>query len=831
MKLAALPRLALAATVLSGGIFAGARSVGPVPALGAFLDPVTGVWAVAVHAELPAEAVEEIPGLTDSIVVRYDHRRVPHIFASSQEDAARGLGYVVARDRLFQLELQSRVTEGTISELVGRQGLSFDRSQRALGLAWSAEHQWSTLDSLSETFRLASAYAEGVNAWIEQLQPDEIPLEYRLFDARPRLWKPVYTLYLMRQMGYMLAYTRQEQWREHVADAVGDDALEALFPLHSAIQEPIVPVEGAEYPRFDVRRIPPPAVKDEWRRAVTSEDESTDHSSLLVDTRPYSPPLASNNWAVSPSRSATGHAILAGDPHLELTLPSIWYEAHVVVANNAYDAYGVTFAGSPTIIIGFNRYVAWSFTNTGADVADYYEETLDDPKNPTRYLLDGEWHPLASRIEEVRGRHGELLATDTVHRTHRGPLQDWDEGRRVSMRWTTLESTNTGEAISRATRATSVHEWLEAMKGHGAAPQNGLVADRDGSIAIVSAGLYPVRPDDGRGLHVWDGSSSASDWLGFWPSEERPQVLNPPRGFLSSANQEPFDPQANDGYLGADWFPPWRAMHINRLLRENEAVTAEDMQRYQLDPGSARADLFLPALVEAAERLIAVGAADDDLLEARQLLEQWGRLYTRDDTHAVLFESAMSELRRRVWDELGDSLPWPSETALWQLLQDPANPWWDDRATQDHVEDRDEIVGASLRTALEEVQRRYGEPESEEWRWERRRHANIYHLLRLRSLSAVELPVQGGPSTLSPSSGSGVWGASWRMVVELGPEIRARSIYPGGQSGNPLSRYYDDRIARWQEGDLEAVMFPRAPEELDPGMTTATLVLRPETQP
>ncbi len=831
MKLSVLARLALTATVLACGIYAGAQGIGPVPALGAFLDPVNGVWAVAVNAELPAEAVGTIPGLSDSTVVIYDHRRVPHIFAPTQEDAARALGYVIARDRLFQLEFQSRVTEGTVSELVGRRGLSFDRSQRALGLAWSAERQWSTLDSASETFRLASAYAEGVNAWIEQLQPAEIPLEYRLFDARPRVWKPTYTLYLMRQMGYVLAYGRQEEWREQVASTVGKEALEALFPIHSAIQEPIVPVEGGEYPRFDIRRIPPPAVKDERRRVATREDESTDHSSLLVDTRPYSSPLASNNWAVGPSRSATGHAILAGDPHLELTLPSIWYEAHVVVADDAYDTYGVTFAGSPTIIIGFNRHLAWSFTNTGADVADYYEETFDNPRRPTRYLVDGEWRPLEFRIEQVRGSRGELLATDTIYHTHRGPVQDWHDGRRVSLRWTMLENTNTADAIYRGTRATNADEWLEAMQGHGSAPQNGLVADRDGQIAILSAGLYPVRPGDGRGTNVWDGTSSASDWLGFWKPAERPQAVNPSRGFLSSANQEPLDPRVNDRYLGADWFPPWRAIHINRLLRENDAVTAEDMQRYQLDPGSAQADVFVPALMAAAERLSASAAPDDDLVEARALLAEWGRRYTRDDTRAVLFEAAMSQLRRRVWDELGDSLPWPSETALWQLLQDPTSPWWDDHSTLDRIEDRDEILDASLRGALREVKSRYGDPGSGEWRWERRRHANIYHLLRLPSLSSLGLPVQGGPSTLNPSSGSGVWGASWRMVVELGPEIRARSIYPGGQSGNPVSRYYDDRIAEWQAGDLETVMFPSAPGELNPNETTASLVLWPERAP
>ena len=824
MKLAAFPRIALAGVVLAAACYVGARSIGPVPPLGAFLDPAKGVWAVAVNAELPEHANAGVSALTDSVLVIYDHRRVPHIFAATEEDGARGLGYVVARDRLFQLELQSRATEGTLSEVAGSEALSYDRSQRALGLAWSAEQHFATLDSTSETFRLMAAYAEGVNAWIDQLGPADIPLEYRLLGAHPRPWRPVYTLYLMRQMGQMLAYSRQEEARERVAQAVGEAAMRALFPQHSAIQEPIVPGDRGPYPRFDPMTIPPPTLESSPNIALHRLPSPVVR---LSGADAEAPALASNNFAVASSRSATGNAILAGDPHLELTLPSIWYEAHVVVAGSNYDTYGVTFAGNPTIIIGFNRNVAWTFTNTGADVTDYYEEQLDDLERPSRYLLDGQWQPLVVRIEVFHGPGGEPLATDTIYHTHRGPIREWHDGRHVSMRWTTLDTTNTAASVVNVTRATTATEWLEAMEEHGAAPQNGLVADRDGRIGIVSAGLYPVRSGSGVGTNVWDGTSSANDWQGYWEPDQRPQAIDPAQGFLASANQEPVDPRASDRYLGANWWTPWRALRINELLRENDAVTPEDMQRYQLDPGSPRADLFVRAFIEATDRLVSAGRSDADIDVATALLANWDRRYTRENGGAVLFELAMNELTARLWDEFGDVRPRPSETALWQLLQDPQNIWWDDRETTDRVEDRDEILGASLQAALHDARERYGSPGSEEWRWERRRHANIYHLLRLRSLSALGISMQGGTSTINPSSGSGVRGASWRMVVELGAEISAQSIYPGGQSGNPLSRYYDDRIAKWQYGELDPVSFPRTPEDLDHELTTAILVLRP----
>ncbi len=281
-------------------------------------------------------------------------------------------------------------------------------------------------------------------------------------------------------------------------------------------------------------------------------------------------------------------------------------------------------------------------------------------------------------------------------------------------------------------------------------------------------------------------------------------------------------------------------MRINQLLRANPAVTPEDMRRYQLDPGNVRADRFVPYFLEAAARPVAAtdGVADR-ATDAARLLAEWDRRYTRDNTRAVLFELAMSELGRRVWDELlppdtgGGDRPdgpagWPSETVLWVALHDASSPWWDDRRTPQRVEDRDQILVASLAAALDTAEARYGSPSSAGWRWDRIRHTNIHHLLRLRSLSALDLPVQGGRGTLNPSSGSGVWGASWRMVVELGPELRARTVYPGGQSGNPVSPYYDDRIERWMEGELDDARFPRTPDELPPTRVLSTLLLASE---
>lgn len=815
-------------------VVAGAVRLPPLPRFGPLVDPVHGVWALARSARLPRTATARITGLRDSVRVVYDDRGVPHIFARSTDDAVRALGYVVARDRLFQLELQTRATAGTLSELVGPDALPTDRQQRRLGLAWSAERDLAALEDTVEVRGPLGAYAQGVNAWIDRLARRDLPLEYRLLGAWPQRWKPVHSLYLTKRMGYTLAYSTHEQRRDLVEALVGRAAADALFPIHSPIQEPIVPLEGA--PELDSTPVPPPLTLDSAAARLALAARGAPASRALPQPDPgWRSAAGSNNWAVAPARSASGHALLAGDPHLTLTLPSIWYEAHLVVPDTL-DVYGVTLPGAPGIVIGFTRRVAWSFSNTEADVLDYYAERLDDARNPSAYVLDGAWRPLVRRIERYHDRRGRVLAVDTIYHTHRGPIV-WDIGRPLSLRWTVLEQPTALTPLDRAARAASVDEWLRAMEEYRVPAQNGLVADRGGAIAIRSLGRFPLRPGDGRGAAIRDGSRSANDWTGYWPLERLPFARDPAQGYLASANQEPVAPSHDPGYLGVDWPSPWRALRINELLRHDSAVTPDAMRRYQTDPGSARADLFVPLLLEVAQEALSDVVGDDALREAAGLLAQWDRRYGKANDRAILFELAMEELEDRTWDEL--ALPsadgegprrrvaTPAGAVLARLFLDPTSAWWDDRRTDD-IEDRDAIIRSSLKAALDRAKREHGEPENGGWRWSRIRHSHIWHLLGLRGLSRLDIPMRGGPGTLNPSAGRGTFGASWRMVVELGPEVRAWTIYPGGQSGNPVSARYDDRLARWADGQLDSVPLPRSPDGLAEDRVAGVLTLLPE---
>lgn len=769
-------------------------------------------------AELPRSADARVPGLSAPVNVIYDDRGVPHVFASRVDDAYRALGFVVARDRLFQLEMQTLAASGRLSEVAGARALPPDREMRSLGLPRAAERRLAALAAGSPERVAVEAFADGVNAYIAAMTPAELPLEYRLLGRRPSRWEPVNTLHLFNRMAWTLSYETGDLDRLSARALVGAAAADALYPVRSPIQEPIQP-NGAGAPRYDFARLPPPGAPDSAAAAILATGRalrpSANHRARAEQA------VGSNNWAVAPSRTSAGAALLAGDPHLELTLPSIWYEVQLSVPG-ALDVYGVTIPGVPGVVIGFNRDIAWTFTNTQADVVDHYVETVDDVARPTRYRVDGAWRDLERRVERFDDRRGRTIATDTVRYTHRGPLRRVGDSW-YSMRWTALEAGNPVGAFLKAAAATNVAAFQRATDDFGSPAQNMLVADRFGGIGIRSTGSFPLRPGDGRGDVVRDGSTTRADWTGEWTAARMPGAVNPAQGFLASANQQPVDPAVDPTYLGSHWYAPWRALRINEILRADAAMTPDRARAMQTDPGSARADHFVPLLRAAAARR----PARAECARAAALLGEWDRRYTRDNRRAVLFEGAMRDLAALLWDELRDvEGELPSDQVIAQLAADSGSVWWDDRRTE-VAERRDDLLCAALESGLAATVSSRGEPDDVRWRWDHVRFANVRHLLRLPSLSALRIPIQGGPSTLNPSSGGGSFGASWRMVVELGRETRGWGTYPGGQSGNPLSGRYTDRLAAWTEGTLDTLRFPRRPEDLPGTSVRSWLTLQP----
>jgi penicillin G amidase len=828
----------VSALTLGAALWVGTFSLRGAPPLGPFLDPLHGVWATGQQGELPRTQRVRLTGLGATTEVRYDDRGVPHIFAATAHDAYRALGWVHARDRLFQMELTQRAVAGTLAEFVGERALPLDRQARRQGLARAADAKWDALAPDAGSRQAVEHYMEGVNAYVRGMTAADLPLEYRLLRRTPRTFEPRDTYYLLARMSLMLSWSDDELRRGAVEALVGAEAAAALFPVDAPIQEPIEPVRGRTAPRMAEVRLPPPRAPDaqavaragRWlgtRDLVAAGMPRDDDGSLLTRGEGV---VGSNNWAVAPSRTAAGHALLSGDPHLQLTLPSIWYEAHLVVPGEL-DVYGVTLPLSPITPIGFNRDVAWTATNTGADVMDFYRETVDDSTAPARYRVDGAWRAVGTRVEEFRDAEGRVAAVDTLRTTHRGPLWHTPLGW-VSLRWTALEVSDEGEAFRRASRAASVDEWYEAMRGYRSPAQNFLVADRAGRIGIRSTGRYPLRPGDGRGDRVFDGSTSASDWTGDWPVERYPQSVRPSQGYLASANQQPLDPAVRPGYLGWNWPAPWRALRINRILRSDSAMTPERMRLTHTDPESELTPVLLGALRAAADAARRDGTFSDDDARALEVLEQWDARFDVESRGAVLFDAVFTAVTRRTWDELllpGEDrrVGTPNSMILARLLEDAGSVWWDDRRTAGVREDRDAILLESLRDGWRDTRTRHGSDPTL-WRWSAVRRANVRHLLQLPGLGREGLAVQSGPGTLSPADGGGTHGASWRFVVELGPELRAWGTYPGGQSGNPASTRYDDRLGQWQRGDLAPLRLPRTAADLADALLASTLTFLPE---
>ena len=835
---------ALCAAVGIGTTYVGVAGAGPLPPLGRLLSPAVGLWANAVN-DLPTEASGSIPSLDGTVDVRYDSRSVPHIFATTDADAMRALGYVAARDRLFQLEIQSRAGEGTLTELVGEVALPADQETRRLGMPRSAERKWRDIGENTPSGKLLLAYAEGVNAYRTSLSPGQWPVEYKLLNRAPREWRPLHSVHVLNRMGYTLARGPGELELLEARALVGNAAANALMEENSPVQEPVQPMNRS-VARVALSAIPAPGAPDSiaarmvasLRTRESARENAREMSPLswLKDLDPaveQARAFASNNWAVAPSRSANGHALLAGDPHLELTLPSIWYEVHIVVPGSL-EIGGASIPGLPGVPIGFSRAVAWSVTNTGADVMDFWRERVDNDAAPTAYELDGVMTKfIDTRIESYRDKAGTVIDVDTIYYTHRGPMQR--QGREwLSMRWTVLESGTELKGYFAAFHATTAPAFLDSLARYYQAPaQNFITADTSGTIMIRSTGRYPVRADSGRGTEVRDGWFARNDWIGDWPVSRYPQGRNPAQGYLASANQQPIDPQQDSLYLGPDPnFEIWRALQINRLLRADSLVTVDEMRGFQTNPGSVRADLLAPALVSAARARMAAGDTSRSLKAAVTLLASWDRQYTRVNTGARLFETAVAQTTALLYDEFVTSKSTtravtPSESRLLQLLADSANGWWDDHRTNDVREDRNAILAKALRMAYDTLVTQYGNPATTPWTWGRVAPSRPNHLLRLAGFAAPEMPIDGGRGTLNPSVGSrrANFGASWRMVVDMDKVPRIRAVYPGGQSGNPASTRYLDRYKMWANGQLDSVRIPRSAKDLAASDTRAVLTL------
>lgn len=792
--------LLLLYVALSGALLTtlGTRVTG-YPPLGSLLDPLDGFYRTARHANDPPPPAADIPQLEGIVQIEWDGRGVPHIFAENDLDAVRALGYVVAHDRLFQLDFLPRAASGRLAEALGPAAISSDRFLRRTGMDRAAKENLQRIESeAGEELEVLHAFAEGVNAYLARLEVKDLPFEFRLLGYRPDPWSPLQTLRLLQYMNYDLTYGSDRAASAVVQARLSPEDFDLLYRSSDGLYVPIIPSElkaGTED-----RSLRASAAESHWWR--DPEHGMSDWPLL----QGFFHGKGSNNWAVAPARSSMGHVLLANDMHLSVSLPAIWYEVQMVTPT--MNSYGVTIPGAPLPVAAFNTHVAWGFTNTGSDQIDHYALQLDSTE--AFYLYEDEWHELELVIDTIFVHDSEPIV-DTVRYAHWGPLVDEN----MAIQWTAHKPSTTLSALLAMNRATNRDEFDRAIRSWGTPMQNIIYGDVEGNIGIRSAGYMPLRrssPADG----LLDGSTGDFEWSGRVPFEDLPHALNPYQGFLTSTNQRPRD-STYGYYLGNNWQNQYRSLRIDSLLRGRPVHSAEDVARYQSDVVAMQYQLFFPLI----DTLSGLSSRGNEFVDS---LRSWDGAMTSNRMQPRLLDVFLDQIERLTWDEpefrseLGKDgrrirAPRPSESRLYTLLRErPGLPWFDIVTTPI----REDAAGL-LRAAVEASAARL---DGFEGRWGDYRKVVFRHMLGTPALAALgrgpfEYP--GYRDTLSPAPDSlTTHTASWRVVVDFSSgEPEGRGVYPGGQRGNPFSRLYDAHLPAFVAFEYYDLLKPRAPGELD----------------
>ncbi len=787
---------------------------------GELLDPLDGLYRTARHAEHTASQALTLDALDASVTVVRDERGVPHIFAENDRDAVVALGYVVAQDRLFQLDFLPRVASGRLSEVFGQASINADRFLRSTGMDWAARKIADRIRQQEGPERdIIAWFAAGANAYIDALDEKDLPFEFRLFGYRPERYSSLHAVRLMQYFAYDLTYYTDAAYYSILQERLDAKDYATLYPRHASLYVPIIPERGGgATPRMtDHASLSGDGLAVPDGRSTLTTSARRQQRLLGTWGEGVVPGKGSNNWAVAGTRSTTGAPILAGDPHLSMTLPSIWYEVHLVTPT--MNIYGVTPPGSPVLINAFNDYVAWSLTNTGADVIDHYALELD--QTGARYRFEEGWRDLDVVLDTIVVK-GRAPVVDTLYYAHWGPVVI-DDSSAVATRWVAHEAGHTLQAFWEMSHARNTGEFQTALQRWDTPMQNIIYADVAGNISIRATGYLPVRKA-GHGIGLLDGSTTAFDWVGRVPFDELPHSINPDQGFLTSSNQQPAD-STYPYYLGHDWRSSYRSLRIDTLLRGKAKHTIDDFKGYQADVHAVQRDLFVPLL----DTLRGLSPKADTL---RHLLASWTGETTVDRAEPLVLDEWLQTLRALAWDEPAfEGVRRPSESVLYGLLRhEPDASWLDVQATESR-EDAAGLLRLALEATADTLTTRYGW-DVEAWRWGDHHKVVFRHLTQtaaLRSLWRGPLEYPGFASTLSPAGArTTTHSASWRMVVDFSqsPPV-GYGVYPGGQSGNPFSVFYDLHVPTYLAFDYYDLLKPASPDELDPDRVSSRLTLRP----
>jgi len=743
------------------------------------------------------ESEVTIPGMSSEVTVYRDNYGIPHIYAETETDLYRALGYVMAQDRLWQMDLIRRVTQGRLSEIFGEKYVDSDVLLRALRIP---EKSNIILDSLdNDMVQMLYSFAEGVNYY---MQNENLPIEFKLIGYKPDEWLPQQSINIIGYIGWDLGTA----WSSEIL------AADIKSVVDSARFNAIIPDFKGDEIIYDFCL---DSIKYELENQLITKTE-------LVENLGIQPLMASNNWAVSGKKSETGSPILANDMHLGYGIPGIWYQVHLVVEGKL-NVTGLTIPGAPGIVAGHNENIAWGMTNVMLDDIDFYMETIN-PENPNQYKFNGEWEEMEVKTEIIKTKEGNEIEKK-LYFTHRGPIISEIKkikDKSISMRWIGNEYSNEFRTIYLLNRASNWEDFKDAIKTFISVSQNIVYADKEGNIGMYCAAGVPIRKGDG--ISIYNGETDEYDWKRFVPFDSLPHEYNPERGYVSSANNS----FAKDyPYYISFWtYQDYRIKRIREMLESKEKLSIQDFENMHSDFKSKLVEMILPDIIYNAS---SIASEDETVKKSLEILSTWNGILNTDSPAATIFEEFYITLAKNLaTDELGDELTTKflsNKRMVNNLVEHVwANKytyWCDNVTTKDTLEIFSDIVNQSYLQAIENLKLAYGE-NPEKWYW-----GNIHTLELVHPLSAVKIldfafnlnrgpyGVGGSNHTVCPYSyqfGNKYItdnGASHRSIFSFANFDESLTIIPTGESGQPASEFYCDQTELFVNNKYHADYFSK----------------------
>ncbi|RLI55732.1 MAG: hypothetical protein DRP09_08810 [Candidatus Thorarchaeota archaeon] len=799
--------------------------IGPLAGGLGILQPVGGIFDVGKGVTHPDTERVYVPGVQSETRIIVDEWGIPHIYGQTIEDAFFGLGYMHARDRLFQMVMQNYLAAGRISEVIGGMGYAIesDKFQRSIGLARAAEatYRWyvdnaATNPDVNYSLRAINAHVAGVNAFINSMTSENTPIEFKILGFTPEPWTPVDTFIWAKMMTWGLSGGVRDLYREMIRAKIQNSTMYSeMFPDYWPYTVPIIPEQYnlslSEYDDapggYPASVVPPavPAAAEAQTDLIPQEklDRILSVLSSVIDFFGPMEVVGSNSWAVNGSMTSTGEAILANDPHLSLQAPSLWYEAHIVVPG-VLNVQGGTLPGTPGVLIGHTANISWGMTNVGADVLDIFVEQVEPANHPGQYFYNGEWRDFEIVDEPIHVKGGATIDFNVSWSVH-GPCIDsvvptfsLDEYStpNLSMNWTGLSVTHEILSLGILNRANNLTDYFDAMYWWDSPPHNFIYADTEGNIAITVAGRFPIR----SGYSGYFPVQATNDSVGMVsniPYAFNPRSVNPSQCYLQSANQKSIDPSTYGFTILGAQDPGYRGRRINELLDAVTTVTAEDMMRFHADVLDVSAREILPYVLAAWS---AVGSNASVQIMVDELVG-WDYRMEVDVAAPTIWTVLMDELRDVIFDEatdLGVSAGSIGLPVVEWMLKENITHYFDDQSTPG-VESRDDILVVALEHTLATLTADFG-PSVDDWIYGDRHTIYIGHLAGLTYIGGGAH--RGGRYTLNVGWSWEVRGGpSRRMVVDYGTSPDYYVTYPGGQSQNMFSPHWDDLFDLWYAFD------------------------------